>query len=140
MAFRPDGQVLATGDYSHGVHLWDAETGTRLGPPLRAGAIVLCLSFSPDGGILAAGTAEPVMQVVLWDLATRAPRRKEIQGSLKESLDSLASKDREILIMRHIEHYRSLEIASRLGITEGAVKARLLRTLNRLRGQMKSES
>jgi RNA polymerase sigma-70 factor, ECF subfamily len=66
--------------------------------------------------------------------------RKEIQGSLKEALDALQSKDREILIMRHIEHYSSLEIASRLGITEGAVKARLLRALIRLRGQMKSDA
>ena len=60
--------------------------------------------------------------------------RVENQGRLKEALVSLPKKDCEILVMRHIEHLSTKEIASSLGITEGAVKARLLRALIRLRG------
>ena len=36
LAFRPDGKVLATGDYSGAVHLWDVENGSSLGRPLYA--------------------------------------------------------------------------------------------------------
>jgi len=88
LAFRPDGKVLATGDYSGAVHLWDVETGTTLRPPLRAGSIVLSLAYSPDGRILAAGTAEPVNQVVLWDLAAGVPRGEPLR--FKRSVIRLA--------------------------------------------------
>ncbi|MGP0067642.1 MAG: tetratricopeptide repeat protein [Isosphaeraceae bacterium] len=70
LAFSPDGKVLASGDYTAMVHLWDAETGASLGQPLRAGSIVMSLAFSPDGQTLAAGTAERNNQLVLWDLAS----------------------------------------------------------------------
>jgi tetratricopeptide (TPR) repeat protein len=70
LAFRPDGAVLATGDFSGAVHLWDVRTGARIGGPLHAGSIVFRLAFSPDGRVLAAGTAETVYQAVAWDLVT----------------------------------------------------------------------
>ena len=73
LAFRPDGRVLATGDYSGAVHLWDVETGASLGPMLSAPSIVFSLAFSPDGKTLAVGTAERVHQVELWDLAAGKP-------------------------------------------------------------------
>jgi WD40 repeat protein/tetratricopeptide (TPR) repeat protein len=79
LVFRPDGKVLATGDYSGAVHLWDVETGARLGPPMRAASIVLSLAFSPDGRTLAVGTAERVHQVELWDLPARRPRGEPIR-------------------------------------------------------------
>jgi len=66
--------------------------------------------------------------------------RKEIQAQMKQALVALPEKDREVLVLRHIEQFSTAEIASRLEITEGAVKARLLRALLRLRGQMKTES
>ena len=73
LAFRPDGEVLATGDYRGAVHLWDVRTGARVGGPFYAFSIVLSLAFSPDGRVLAAGTADPAFQVVAWDLATSRP-------------------------------------------------------------------
>ena len=68
MAFRPDGKVLATGDYSGMVYFWDASTGQRASPPLRAASIVASLAYGADGRTLAAGTAGPNHQVILWDL------------------------------------------------------------------------
>ncbi len=62
--FPPDGDVLATGDYSARVHLWDVRTGARAGGPLGAGSIVLSLAFSPDGRVLAAGTAHVGNQAI----------------------------------------------------------------------------
>ena len=79
LAFRPDGRVLATGDYSGAVHLWDVETGASLGPMLSAPSIVFSLAFSPDGKTLAVGTAERVHQVELWDLAAGKPRGEPIR-------------------------------------------------------------
>jgi len=66
--------------------------------------------------------------------------RKEFQGRLKQALVSLLPEDGEVLVMRHIELLGTVQIASALGITEGAVKARLLRALQRLRGLMESET
>jgi hypothetical protein len=55
---------VATGDYSARVHLWDVRTGARAGGPLGAGSIVLSLAFSPDGRVLAAGTAHVGNQAI----------------------------------------------------------------------------
>ena len=73
LAFRPDGEVLATGDYRGAVHLWDVRTGACVSGPLYAGYIVLSLAFSPDGRVLAAGTAHTGNQAIAWDLATSRP-------------------------------------------------------------------
>ena len=59
--------------------------------------------------------------------------RKEFHVRLREAIISLPAKDREILLMRHIDQLDSAEIATSLGISPGAVKARLLRALLRLR-------
>jgi hypothetical protein len=48
------------------VHLWDVRTGARAGGPLEAGSIVLSLAFSPDGRVLAAGTAHVGNQAIAW--------------------------------------------------------------------------
>ncbi len=78
LAFRPDGNVLATGDYTSGVHLWDVRTGAEIGRPLYAGSIVTSLCFSPNGRVLAAGTAETAHHVVLWDSANGQLRSRPV--------------------------------------------------------------
>ena len=47
VAFRPDGRVLAAGDYHGLVRTWDTTTGREVGQPLRQGSIVASLAYSP---------------------------------------------------------------------------------------------
>jgi RNA polymerase sigma-70 factor (ECF subfamily) len=62
--------------------------------------------------------------------------RKESQERIHAAIAALPAKDREVLVMRHLEQLGTAEIAGILGINEGAVKARLLRALIRLRAQL----
>jgi RNA polymerase sigma-70 factor (ECF subfamily) len=65
--------------------------------------------------------------------------RKESQERIRNTIAALPAKDREVLVMRHLEQLGTAEIASVLGISEGAVKARLLRALVRLRAELGGE-
>jgi RNA polymerase sigma-70 factor (ECF subfamily) len=59
--------------------------------------------------------------------------RDELRRRVQTALDRLAPRDREILVMRHLEEMSAADIAAILGISEGAVRVRLLRALARLR-------
>ena len=65
--------------------------------------------------------------------------RQERRDQVKTALAEMAPRDREILVMRYLEHLDGSEIAEALGITEGAVKVRLLRALQRMRGRLRVE-
>lgn len=62
--------------------------------------------------------------------------RQERHDRLKGALASLPQRDREVLVMRHLEQLSTAEIAAMLEISEPAVKSRLLRALIRMREQM----
>jgi RNA polymerase sigma-70 factor (ECF subfamily) len=59
--------------------------------------------------------------------------REELRERVRAALDRLAARDREVLILRHLEQLTTLETAAVLTISEGAVKLRHLRALERLR-------
>jgi RNA polymerase sigma-70 factor, ECF subfamily len=65
--------------------------------------------------------------------------RQEDQEEIRRAIDALPPKDREVLVMRHLEQLSTAEIAATLGVAEGTVKVRLLRALVRLRGQLGAE-
>jgi RNA polymerase sigma-70 factor (ECF subfamily) len=77
-----------------------------------------------------------------WELADRlfAPGsgplaevvRQEMRRKLREALDRLSDRDREVLVLRHLEQLSTAEIAEVLAISEGAVHTRHLRALQRL--------
>jgi RNA polymerase sigma-70 factor (ECF subfamily) len=66
-----------------------------------------------------------------------SPSRRLIQDELRRrvqvAMGRLSDRDREILVMRHLEEMSAGEIAAVLEISEGAVRVRLLRALTKLR-------
>jgi RNA polymerase sigma-70 factor (ECF subfamily) len=63
-------------------------------------------------------------------------RREDRLRRLRAALAALSERDREVLVLRHLEQMPPREIAAVLGITEGAVYTRHLRALERLRRQL----
>jgi WD40 repeat protein/tetratricopeptide (TPR) repeat protein len=66
LAFSPDGRLLAVGTDSVAFQalLWDLDAGRARGDPVRFKDRVPCLTFSPDGTDLAAGSRDGSVRVV----------------------------------------------------------------------------
>jgi RNA polymerase sigma-70 factor (ECF subfamily) len=80
-------------------------------------------------------------RLVLADESSPSDRliRKEQQEQIRLTVASLPPKDREVLVMRHLEQLSTAEIAGTLGISEGAVKARLVRAIIHMRAALGAE-
>jgi RNA polymerase sigma-70 factor (ECF subfamily) len=59
--------------------------------------------------------------------------RRETAEQVQRALSKLPTKDREILALRYLEELKTTEIAQRLDIPTGTVKARIHRALARLK-------
>jgi RNA polymerase sigma-70 factor (ECF subfamily) len=62
--------------------------------------------------------------------------KQEWREQMLAAMAALSPKDREVLVMRHLEQLGTPEISEALGISTGAVEARLLRALVRLRRRL----
>ena len=60
-------------------------------------------------------------------------RRSEQRRRIQAILAQLAEADREVLVLRYLEHLSTPELAAILGLTPAGVKTRQLRALRRLR-------
>jgi RNA polymerase sigma-70 factor (ECF subfamily) len=60
----------------------------------------------------------------------------ELRSRVRSALDSLPEQDREVLVLRHLEQLSTREMAAVLGISEGAVKMRQVRALQRFRDEL----
>jgi RNA polymerase sigma-70 factor (ECF subfamily) len=67
---------------------------------------------------------------------SRALDRRDLQERMRAALERLGERDREVLLLRHFEQLSVKEIAAILGISEGAVKVRHARALERLRQKL----
>jgi RNA polymerase sigma-70 factor (ECF subfamily) len=65
--------------------------------------------------------------------------RAELRERVQAALEALEPRDREVLVLRYLEQLSTAEIASVLGISEAAVKARHRRALERLRNRLDIE-
>jgi RNA polymerase sigma-70 factor (ECF subfamily) len=60
-------------------------------------------------------------------------QRAELHDAVRRALHDLPERDREVLLLRHMEQLSGKEIGAILGLSEGAVYTRCLRALRRLR-------
>ena len=70
---------------------------------------------------------------------TRAARRQEQAARLWAGIEQLEEKDREVLILRHIEQLTGVEVGEVLGISRAAVSKRDLLAQRRLRAFLAEE-
>lgn len=59
--------------------------------------------------------------------------RKELEQRFLDALDQLQEVDREIIVMRHVEHLGNGEVAAALQLSEAAAGMRYLRAIRRLK-------
>ncbi len=67
-------------------------------------------------------------------------RREEQRARVRAALERLPERDREVLVLRHLEQLSTADTAAVLGVSEGAVKMRLLRAVQRLHELLGGES
>jgi RNA polymerase sigma-70 factor (ECF subfamily) len=65
--------------------------------------------------------------------------REELRQRVQQALAQLRDTDREVLVLRYLEQLSTRETAAVLGISEGAVKVRHLRALERLRQHLSAD-
>jgi WD40 repeat protein/serine/threonine protein kinase len=74
MAFSPDGRRLATVSDDKELKLWEAETGREMATFRGHTQPIWCVAFSPDGRLVASGSADfgqrPDGELKVWDAQT----------------------------------------------------------------------
>ncbi|MBI5190571.1 MAG: sigma-70 family RNA polymerase sigma factor [Nitrospirae bacterium] len=63
--------------------------------------------------------------------------RKELRAALGKAVRGLPARQRAVFLMKHVEGMKITEIAVALGISEGAVKSHLVRSVTALRKGLK---
>jgi RNA polymerase sigma-70 factor, ECF subfamily len=97
---------------------------------LRAGRTV---GREEPAGLPAESALELAERLVAGEGPSTAVRRKELQAQVRAALGRLPERDREVLALRFLEQLSPAEMAAVLGVSDGAVRVRVLRALRRLR-------
>jgi len=83
VAIRPQGDLLAVGNFEGIVRLWDINTKAEFAQFKVGQGSVRDVTFSPDGKWLAASTREFPLGVQIWDVAERK-MVQQLQGHTQE--------------------------------------------------------
>jgi RNA polymerase sigma-70 factor (ECF subfamily) len=126
MAYYPWLRRLAADrvDKAHRRHTADRRNVGREEPPPLPAESALELAER----LLAADT-DPA------DAAVRRERRQQVRAALAR----LPAVDREVLALRFLERLSTAEAAAVLGLSAGAVRLRVMRALDRLRGRLEGD-
>jgi RNA polymerase sigma-70 factor (ECF subfamily) len=65
--------------------------------------------------------------------------REEVRCRVQRAMNRLSARDQELLILRYLEQLSMAEVAAIMNVSEGAVKVRHLRALERLRKLLDSD-
>jgi RNA polymerase sigma-70 factor (ECF subfamily) len=65
---------------------------------------------------------------------SRQARLGELRERVRAALAALPERDREVLVLRYLEGLSNADAAAVLGVTEGALRVRHVRAIERLRG------
>jgi WD40 domain-containing protein len=76
VAFRSDGQTIATGSQDTSIRLWNAETGKEIAILHGHQGYVDAVAFSPDGEKIVSWARDG--QLFLWDLSVAKPRHRSL--------------------------------------------------------------
>jgi RNA polymerase sigma-70 factor (ECF subfamily) len=71
---------------------------------------------------------------------SRQAQRSELRERVQAALAKRGDRDREVLVLRHLEMMTTAEIAATLAISEAAVKKSRVRALERLRELWSAEN
>src|SRR5262249_43593854 len=70
---------------------------------------------------------------------TKHAVRQEVRQRIRQALGQLPERDREVLVLRHLEELSVADTAAVLGVSVGAAKVRHLRALQRVRALLDEE-
>jgi RNA polymerase sigma-70 factor (ECF subfamily) len=77
--------------------------------------------------------------VASWTSPSRRLIRAELRERVQSALARLGPRDREVLVLRHLEGLATPEVAAVLGLSPGAVMTRHTRALVRLRALLEAD-
>ena len=96
------------------------------------------LNRQDPAGLPAESVLELAERLLAGDAPSAGLRRKEQKAVVRAALERLKDRDREVLVLRFLEELPAREVAEILGVTEGAVRVRMMRALQRLRDNLKA--
>lgn len=82
VAFSPDGKRIVSGSYDYTIRIWDAETGSLIGQPLKCHEVVYSVAFSPDGKRIVSGSSNNTLRI--WDAESGKQIGQSLQGHTGE--------------------------------------------------------
>ena len=93
---------------------------------------------SLHGGSLPQATSVSLAALLLgrFTSVSQMAVRAEMQVKLQETLNSMDSRDREIIALRHFEELTNNEVAESLGISKSTASNRYVRALARLQSML----